>query len=195
MTLAPRKIALFGGTFDPPHLGHLALAGQAVESIGLDRVIFIPCRQSPHKSDSSTATPDQRCEMLRLCLADKGWARISRLELERPEPSFSWQTAQFFSEEYPGADLFWILGQDQWKVIETWDRPELLRELVTFVVFPRNSETPQPREGYRVRILDLTHPAAATRIRSRLEAGEDVTSLLHPAVAAYLAANPIYRAF
>ncbi len=187
------RLALFGGTFDPPHLGHLHIAEEARAQCSLGRVIFVPCRISPHKKEIASASAEHRCEMLRLCLEDKPWAEISRLELDRPEPSYSWQTAAHFAAEFPDADLCWILGQDQWAVLDSWARPEILRKLLTFIVFPRDGDRPEPRTGYRSEILANTHPASATEIRRALAAGAHEDSLLHPAVDAYITEHGLYQ--
>ena len=89
----PKRIALFGGSFDPVHLGHLEIARSAVDQLRLDEVRFIPCRISPHKTAEPPASSQARLEMLRLALADHSWAKIDDTELEEPPPSYSYKTA------------------------------------------------------------------------------------------------------
>jgi len=187
------RIALFGGTFDPPHLGHLSIAREAVVRCGLDRVIFIPCRRSPHKTNETSATPDQRCEMLELCTAGETWAETSRVELDRESPSYSWESAEHFAALHPGATLHWILGQDQWATIESWSHPERLRDLVTFIVFPRNAIAPVEIPGFRFQQIDYTHPASASQIRELLRDGKAPPDLLQPSVADYIGEHRLYR--
>ena len=185
------NLALFGGTFDPIHLGHTALAEHALKQAGLDRVVFIPCRQSPHKSSATTATERQRTEMIRLAIADLPWAELSTLELERDGPSYSWLTAQTFAKERPRTNLFWILGADQWEALPTWAEPKILGELLNFLVLPRGAESSlSDQPGFRGRVLSgFQHPASATQIRSSTEAAR---TWLDPSVFDYAATNRIY---
>lgn len=172
--LASPTIALFGGTFDPVHDGHLAIAAEARRAAGLDRVIFLPARQSPHKTDRRTlASDDERLRMLQLATAGFPWAEVSDWELHQPPPSYSWKTALHFRAIYPDARLFWLLGADQWEVIADWARPEILRENLDFLVFPRPPlPDPAPRSGWRAHFLETVHPASATRIRAEIAQGD-----------------------
>ncbi len=189
-------IALFGGSFDPPHLGHLAIARAAMEQAGLDRVIFLPCRQSPHKAQSPGASGEQRLEMLRLATEEWAWAEVSAYETGRPPPSYSWQTAENFAREYKGAKLYWLMGADQWAGISKWARPERLGELLTFIVFPRSRVHPTPRENMRAIFLDGEFHVSSTAARALVagNASLDVlTQLLPEPVASYILSKGLYR--
>jgi len=166
----PGKIGIFGGTFDPVHLGHVHLATLAKEALDLDEVRFLPCRISPHKSGSAPASGEERCEMLRLATADLPWAVVDDYELEKEGPSYSYQTAEAMAEKFPGVRLFWIMGGDQWDALPRWSHPERLAAAVEFAVLARG-ETPQPREGYRLHIIQGDHPASATEIRRSVSMG------------------------
>jgi nicotinate-nucleotide adenylyltransferase len=173
MTGDTGRIALFGGSFDPPHCGHLAMARAAHERCGLDRVIFIPCRISPLKGRSPAAPGDARLKMLRLAVAEFPWAEISDCELSRPGPSYSWQTVEFFASVYPAATLHWLMGADQWSELDRWARPDFLRRILTFIVF--------------------ASAVSSTEVRRRLAAGEPTDELLPPAVAEYAVREQLYR--
>ncbi len=162
----PHRVALFGGSFDPVHLGHLQIAETAQRALALDRVIFIPCRQSPHKEDGPVASEEDRLAMLDLALEGLSWALLSEIEMQLPLPSYSWVTAEALQEVYPGARLFWLMGADQWSVIQTWARPEHLASQVEFIVHDRG-EPPTPRPGFRVHFIRGNHPASASAIRAR----------------------------
>lgn len=164
---APRKIALFGGTFDPVHLGHIHLATLAKEALGLDEVRFLPCRISPHKEGSQPASGEDRCEMLRLATEDLPWAVVDDFELRQPGPSYSFETAESMAQRFPEARLFWIMGGDQWDALPRWKNPERLAKTVEFAVLARG-ETPLPREGYRLHVVQGEHPASATEIRASI---------------------------
>lgn len=159
--------AIFGGSFDPVHRGHLAMARLARERLHLDGLTFVPCSVSPFKK-GTVATGEQRLRMLELALADSGmdWATVSDFELNRPAPSYSWETARHFSSSYPGVEWCWILGTDQWDQIEQWARPESLRELLHFIVFSREGDAVIDRPGWRYTAIPFEHPASSTAIRA-----------------------------
>jgi len=188
----PRKIALFGGTFDPVHLGHLHLAALAKDALALDEVRFLPCRISPHKTDAHPAGGDDRCEMLRLATAGLPWAVVDDYELHQPAPSFSYQTAEAMAARFPGCRLFWIMGGDQWEALPAWRHPERLADCVEFIVLARG-EAIGPREGYRLHVVRGGHPASATEIRSTIAHGEVQPPWLSPSVAEWIAKKRLYR--
>ena len=191
--MKPRKIALFGGTFDPVHRAHLAIAEQAVRRCDLNRVLFIPCPQSPHKQAEPGADPEERIAMLRLATADLAWAEVTPWEIERESetPAYSWITATHFSEEFPGAELFWILGSDQWNKIQSWSRPELLAELLTFIVFPRGEE-PHVQEDFRSVRIDFSIPGSSTEARASLRKGDLPRGLVPEPVLEYIREHHLY---
>lgn len=188
----PRRIALFGGTFDPVHLGHLHLAEAARRALDLDEVRFIPCRISPHKLDTTPTPADDRLAMLRLATEGLPWAVVDDLETRREGPSFSWRTGVAMRAKFPGARLFWIMGVDQWKALLGWAEPERLAGCVEFIVFSRG-EAPVPRDGFVMHALACDHPASATAIREAIAAGRDTGGWLVPAVEAYIARRGLYR--
>ena len=188
-----RKIAIFGGTFDPVHLGHVHLARLAVEALGLDEVRFIPCRISPHKLDQLPTAATDRLEMLRLATAALPWAVVDDLEITREGPSFSYQTAEIMAQRFPGSRLFWIMGEDQWDALLSWAEPRKLAALVEFVVFARSGRIPAPREGYRMHSLTGEHPASATTLRSLIASDAPLPPWLHPEVAEWIRARRLYH--
>ena len=188
-----KKVALFGGSFDPVHRGHLFIAGKAVEACALDEVIFVPCRISPHKVGHGISAPADRVEMLRLATADLDWAEVSDWEIQREEASYSWKTAEHFARELGDeVELFWIVGTDQWEVIETWAKPEVLAALVTFVVFPRGGIA-RPKDGFRMVAVDAAFDASSTEIRRRVRDGEAISDLVLPEVERFLIDRGLYR--
>lgn len=187
-----RRIALFGGTFDPVHLGHVHLAEAAKSALALDEVRFIPCRISPHKSGTNPTPAADRLEMLRLATRDLTWAVVDDCETRREGPSFSWQTAEAMKERFPDARLFWIMGTDQWDALHDWARPERLAACVEFIVFARG-KPPSPRVGYLLHALHGGHPASATGIREAIAAGETAHPWLHPDVSRWIADHGLYQ--
>ena len=187
-----QRVALFGGSFDPVHRGHVFIGGRAVEACGLDRVIFIPCWKSPHKRGQEISDSEDRLAMLRLATAGLEWAEVSEWEISREEASYSWKTAEHFAQLLgEGRELFWILGTDQWEVIESWARPERLAELVTFVVFPRDGVAAQ-KPGFRMVPVDASFDASSTEIRRRVRAGEGISDQVEIGVGEYIAQRGLY---
>jgi nicotinate-nucleotide adenylyltransferase len=186
-----KKIALFGGTFDPVHAGHLFIARSAYEQCALDLVIFLPCRHSPHKSTTTTATIQQRLEMLHLATADAPWMSVDDFDAVGSEPPYSYLTAGHFAEKFPEASLFWIMGCDQWNTLPEWKHPEILARDVTFLVFTRN-EIPTEKEGYRMVALQGTHMASASAIRDNNSPDHLKKEWLHADVMDYINACSLY---
>lgn len=165
------KICLFGGSFDPVHSGHLTIAEAAVRICGLNRVVFLPAAQSPFKQGKQHLFSDaQRTELLRLATAELPWAEVSELDLQLPPPSWSWRLVEHYRATYPEAELYWLLGTDQWRELHRWARFDYLAQELHFIVYHRG-EIPQPREGVCSTFIAGQHPAAATDIRQALTAG------------------------
>lgn len=186
------KICLFGGTFDPIHVGHLRMALDAKQACNLHKVLFLPCAASPHKSLGPLANDTQRCDMIRLALAEHSdWAELNLTDLELPPPSWSWRLAEHFKKLYPHAQLFWLMGTDQWEVLERWSRWEYLAELVTFIVYHRDAP-PTPRPNIRSIFLPGHEPASSTEIRNVLKGNASSSPYLHPNVADYIIKHRLY---
>lgn len=189
----PRKIALFGGTFDPVHLGHIHLATLARAALALDEVRFLPCRVSPHKTGTQPTAAADRLAMLRLATADLPWAVVDDFEVRREGASFSYATAEALRAAQPAARWFWIMGGDQWRALPEWRHPERLAAAVEFIVLARGGEQPQPREGQVLHVVSGSHPASASAIREAIHHGETAHPWLAPEVAAWIAAHGLYR--
>lgn len=187
-----RAIALFGGTFDPIHLGHIHLADTARQALALDEVRFLPCRVSPHKTGTTPTSAADRLAMLRLATAGLPWAVVDDCEVRREGPSFSYQTAEELAARFPAARLCWLMGGDQWDALPQWRHPERLAALCEFIVLARGG-LPQPRDGYRLRVLETVHPASATAIREALAGGATGHPWLAPSVAGWIAQHGLYR--
>lgn len=183
--------ALFGGSFDPVHRGHLAMATAALSSAALSRVIFLPCFVSPFKN-STCAEPAQRLAMLELALTEfgEGWAEVSDFELNRPGPSYTWETAVHFTRTFPQIEWYWILGTDQWEQIEAWAEPERLRLGLHFLVCTREGTAVRERDGWRATAMNFDHPASSTAIRKDWALARNWVT---PRVREYAEKNGIYE--
>lgn len=188
----PPRIGLFGGTFDPVHLGHIHLADLARKALGLGEVRFLPCRISPHKSSTPPTPATDRLEMLRRATDDIPWAFVDNWELISPTPSYSVLTARAMATRQPGARLFWIMGADQWKALSMWREPDVLATIVAFIVLARDGQHPAPRDGYQLHIVQGEHPASATAIRKAANAGQLEIEWLHPRVAQWIRERSLY---
>ncbi|MEE3176207.1 MAG: nicotinate (nicotinamide) nucleotide adenylyltransferase [Verrucomicrobiota bacterium] len=187
------KIAIFGGSFDPIHLGHVGLATESKTLIGLDKIILLPCLKSPHKTNAPSASPEQRLEMLKLATQEHEWIDVSRWEIDQPSSSYSWMAAEHFKDKFPETEIFWIIGNDQWQKIETWAEPEKLAKILTFIVFPREGETPTLKANFRSVFIDYHHEASSTAIRKKLTINPSSSSLLNPQVKEFIDENRIYQ--
>lgn len=164
-------ICLFGGSFDPVHSGHLHIAEAAQQACRLDRLIFLPAACSPFKQNRNCYfTNTQRLEMLHLATADLPWAEVSDLDLVLPPPSWSWRIVEQFRRTEPEAELYWLMGTDQWQALHRWARYDYLTEQLCFIVYHRG-EAPEPREGVRSHFISGQHPASSTGIRQALQNG------------------------
>ena len=165
------KTCLFGGSFDPVHAGHLQMAAAAQRTCGLDEVVFLPAAESPFKQGRRHMfTGEQRLAMLRLATQGLPWARVSGLDLQLPPPSWSWRIVEAWRREQPRAQLFWLLGTDQWDELHRWGRYDYLVQQLTFIVCHRG-HAPAPRAGVRAVFLKGEHPASASQIRLCLQQG------------------------
>lgn len=135
--IKPVKIGVFGGTFNPIHMCHLQVAARVRELVGLERVIFVPAAEPPHKS-ADLAPAHHRLEMTRLAVA--GWPgfEVDDLELTRPGPSYSADTMEEFRRRYPDADLYFLLGVDMFRELSTWRDPHRLLAACRLVVIARS---------------------------------------------------------
>ena len=135
------RIGIYGGSFNPPHIGHIQAAKQAVEVLGLDKLLVIPAGIAPHKQmPGNSPTPRQRLDMLRLTLADCPQIEVSDLELMREGPSYTYETILQLREQYPDACLILFMGTDMFLSIDTWKHPEIILENATLGVFYRGEK-------------------------------------------------------
>ncbi len=186
-----QKIAFFGGTFDPVHEGHLEIAKKAVDQLKLDQILFIPCRRSPHKTEDPGASDHDRLHMLQLATAEIPWAKVDDYELEKPPPSFTWETVRHFQSQLPSQTrLFLLIGFDQWEALPRWKNIEILAQDVEFIVVGRGKQATS-RKGYRAHFIQGNHPASASQIRSALQ-NQIPTHWLHKAVQRYIGDKALY---
>jgi nicotinate-nucleotide adenylyltransferase len=209
------RIGLFGGTFDPPHAGHLALAEWARERLRLDEVVFMPAGRPPHKRGRRVSPAADRLAMTRRAVRGFPAFRVSSHEARRAGPSFTVDTLRALRRQHPGARLFLLMGADSLDEFHTWRDPAGIAALATLVVAARPGEraparaahgrrTPAPRPvpGRRgapaaARVVWLDNPGLAissSMLRRRAAAGRTLRVLVPDAVSAYVRRRRLYRA-
>ena len=186
------RIGLFGGSFDPFHLGHFLVARTAVESFGLKKVLFLPCAQSPLKKKRPVAPDTARVKMLKQGLKDHPWAEVSDWEIRQGGVSYTVETARAMGRQFPGRTLFWIMGSDQWRLLPAWKDPQELGRRLRFLVFPR-PERPRVRRGFRMKEIPLRLDISATEIRERIRKEKTIEGLVLPSVEALIRGQSWYR--
>ncbi|HET7249972.1 MAG TPA: nicotinate (nicotinamide) nucleotide adenylyltransferase [Gemmatimonadales bacterium] len=185
--------ALFGGSFDPVHLGHLVVAEAAAEALGA-RVRLMPAREQPFKRGAASATPEQRAAMLELAVHGNPRLAVERIELELETPSYTVRTLRALAEREPGNRFTLLLGADAARDLPTWHEAAALPGLADVVVFGRPGTTALGPNLPIQRVIDV--PAievSATEIRRRVAAGRSIRYLVPDAVREYIAVHGLYR--
>ena len=184
-----KKIGIFGGTFDPIHHGHLILAREALETLDLETVIFIPATASPHKLDQKLAAPDVRLEMLRAAIESEPGFALDPMELRRSSPSYAVDSVEALCQREPDVELFYLIGEDNVGRLTTWHRFSELSKMVQFIVLARSGvKTEHPYRTIR-RHLDIS----ATNIRNRVATGRSIRYLVPPAVEKIIRDRQLYK--
>ncbi|HEY2614799.1 MAG TPA: nicotinate-nucleotide adenylyltransferase [Chthoniobacterales bacterium] len=184
-----KRVAIFGGTFDPIHHGHLILARETVEALQLDRLIFVPAAISPHKLDWKVSAAAARVEMLRAAIESEPKFQLDEMELERPPPSYSIDTVEALRLREQAAEFFYLVGEDNVSGLRTWHRFDELSKMVQFVVLERSGI--ETTHSYPViqRHLDIS----ATEIRNRVASGRSIRYLVPAAVENIIHERQLYR--
>jgi len=197
------RTAVFGGSFNPIHYGHLLLADEVLDALGLDRVLFVPAAQPPHKPNAQLAPARDRHAMVRLAIAGHPKFAVSDLELRRSGPSYTVDTLDAL--RIPREELFLIVGSETFLDLLTWRTPRRIAELAQIVVVPRAGSA-FDRESAAVRkvvheirdepliVRAISLPISASDLRRRVREGRSIAYRLPEAVAAYIQAKRLYRA-
>ena len=191
-----QRVGMFGGAFDPPHRAHVALARAAVEQLALDRLYVFPTGDAWHK-DRALTPAAHRLAMATLAFADVPAVQVDDRELRRTGPTYSVDTLRELHADHPGAQLVLLMGEDQAASFTRWHAWQDIARLAVLAVAGRGSgeglQALQALPGVRVKALDLPQmPVSATDIRARLTMRQDISALVEPAVARYIASHPLY---
>jgi nicotinate-nucleotide adenylyltransferase len=195
-------VGVFGGTFDPIHQAHLAVAEAARDACGLRRVLFIPAAQPPHKLDWGITPAEQRLEMVAAAIADNPAFSVSRMEIDRGGTSYTVDTLERLRTESPDEELALILSAESYVGLPTWRQPERILDLARLIVAPRDGypdadatfvERRYPGRGERVHVLDGPRlRLSGSEIRARAASGRSIRYLVPDAVAAYISDHGLY---
>lgn len=182
------RIGLFGGAFNPVHNGHMAVAKTAIKEARLDRLIFIPTGNAPHKKETEISRED-RYNMLKEAIFDEEKMSISDYEIKRSEVNYSANTAEYFSSLYPSDELFFIIGDDSYNELDTWYEPHRILKVCTLLVFPRmGAEVSPPAIRLPMEIVNIS----SSDIREKIKMGKDCRNLLPKKVFDYIIKRNLY---
>ena len=203
---APRHagggLGILGGTFNPPHLGHLRLARAALEELALERVVLVPARAAPHKTEAEDPGAEHRLRMCELAVQTEPRLEVSRIELDRPGPSYTVDTLRSIHATDPDAELTLIVGADMAQTLPSWREPREILRLARLAVAGRDGAS-RERAQSAVASLDgdarsvfLDMPlldVSSSQVRSRVAAGEPYEDVVGAEIAGYIAEHGLYR--
>ncbi|MGQ0649839.1 MAG: nicotinate-nucleotide adenylyltransferase [Gemmatimonadaceae bacterium] len=203
------RIGILGGTFDPPHVGHLIVASDAVEALQLDRLVFIPNARQPLKSDASQSSAVDRLAMVRLAASPDHRFEVDALEVDRGGLSYSVETLETFATRFPGSSLYFLVGADASRTFAQWRAPRRIAELATVAIMRRRDADPCSGDDADViaRIVaatgsDVVPPMfvetrrvdlSSTEVRERVRTGRPILGFVPEAVARFIAERGLYH--
>lgn len=201
------RLGIFGGSFDPPHVGHLLPVSDAYETLGLDHLIVVPAGSQPLKAGEMVASGAQRLAMVRLAVAGDPRFEVDPIEIDRAGLSYTVDTLQNISDRHAGAELYFLAGADLLASFDRWREPDRIRQLARLVVMPRaDGREPSPDVGdmrFAMRDVPGAEPArlletrridvSSTEIRARVRAGRSIHGFVPDAVGEYIASAGLYR--
>jgi nicotinate-nucleotide adenylyltransferase len=196
------RVGVFGGTFDPPHLGHLILAAEALHQLRLDRLLWVLTQDPPHKHGRIIRPWEARFEMVRLEIVDDPSFEISRVDIDRPGPHYAVDTMGILAQQFPGAELFYLIGGDSLRDLPTWHQPrQFLQACAGLGVMRRPGDSinldalENVLPGISARVHFITTPLleiSSTDIRERIAGGRPFRYYLTPAVYQYILKTKLY---
>lgn len=199
----PKLIGLFGGTFDPPHIGHLILSAEAHAQLGLDRLLWVLTPDPPHKQGQLITPIEHRLAMVKLAIADESGFELCTIEMDRPGPQYALDTVKTLSESNPSAGLVYLMGGDSLHDLPSWQRPADLVAALRFIGVLRRPgfsidlpaiEKKLPGLTAKVRYVDAPLiDIAAHEIRQRVAGGRPFRYFLPPAIYEYIVEHNLYR--
>ena len=197
--VVPLRLGLFGGTFDPPHNGHVAVAKDVADALNLNRLLWIPAGEPPHKAQQDVTPASLRLEMVLAATAEDARFEVSDVETAREGPSYTVDTLGEVRRKFPHATLYFIVGADEYDALATWRAPEQVLELARLAVMDRGGARAADNmpdvagtdaaEFVAVERIDIS----STRVRAHIAAGLDAADLVPPGVATIIERAGFYR--
>ncbi|MBI3586927.1 MAG: nicotinate-nucleotide adenylyltransferase [Ignavibacteriales bacterium] len=191
------RIGIFGGSFDPPHIGHLVIAELACEQLGLDKVIFVPAYLPPHKMGGHRSSPHHRLQMTKIAVKGNPQFVVSDIEIQREGISYTVDTLQYFKKKYPKAKLFLLIGGDNYVQFVTWKSPDVIAKLASLVVYPRpgydSTVLPHSYFGKEYLLQGNKLDLSSTEIRKRVFAGKTSRYVVLEKVEQYIVKKRLYK--
>lgn len=201
--MSPKKIGYFGGTFDPPHIGHLILASEAADQFNLSRLLWVLTPAPPHKQEQTITPLKHRLAMLQSMIADNPIFEISRLEIDRPGPHYAMDTVRLLAEQEPNTDIIFLIGGDSLWDLPTWRFSSDLVTAVSKIGVMRRPgdfsnlaelEAKLPGVTEKIMFIDaLLQPVSSRELRRRIAAGKRVRYYVPPSVCEYIESHLLYR--
>lgn len=189
------RLGIFGGSFDPPHVGHWLVALDAMEALALDRLVFVPAHVQPLKVGQDTASPEHRLRMVELAVEGEPRCAVDPIEIERGGLSYSVDTLDHFARTQPDAERYFLIGADAATSFASWRDPDRVARLARLVVLQRRVQrTSSAIEGVETIALDTRQiDISSTEIRARIRAGKPIRGFVLDSVARYIATERLYR--
>ncbi len=192
------RLGVLGGSFDPPHVGHLLAANDAFEELALDRLVFVPAAMQPLKEGRPAATPEQRLAMVHLAVDGDPRFSVSPAEIDREGLSYTVETLAAFADRYPDAERFFLVGADAFATFAQWREPERIARLARLAVMGRVGEAvAAPPAGVPAAAIVRLHTrrvdVSSTEIRQRVRRGQPLRGFVTDAVADFIATAGLYR--
>jgi nicotinate-nucleotide adenylyltransferase len=186
------RLGVLGGSFNPPHVGHLILASDAFEALGLDKLLIVPAAANPLKGEiAGGVTALDRLRMVRESFAGDPRFEVSAMEIDRGGLSYTVDTLEAVAVEYPGAELVLLVGMDAFRSLDRWKNPERIRELASLAVLARGDEAsalPPGVQAVTTRRIDVS----STEIRTRLAEGRSIKGFVAESVERFISAAKLY---
>ena len=190
------RLGIFGGSFDPPHVGHLLAAVDAFEALTLDRLIFVPAAVQPLKAGMASALPHHRLTMVRLLVGADTRFTVDAVEIERAGLSYTVDTLETFAQRFPSAERFFIVGEDAMTAFAAWKAPQRIMRLAHVAILRRPGATaadmshaPDGTISLSTRLIDVS----STEIRERVRDGKSIRGFVPESVAAFIETERLYR--
>jgi nicotinate-nucleotide adenylyltransferase len=186
------KIGVFGGSFDPVHVGHLIVAEAAADALGLDTVLFVPAHTQPFKQGAHAASPEDRVAMLRAAIADNPRFKLDTREVHRGGPSYTSVTLRELTDEYPDHELVLIIGADAAAELSQWHEPDEVARLARLAVLTRPGEHEPMQDYAAVKVIVPAIDISATQVRDMIRSGWSARYLVPHRVHEYIETHGLY---